>query len=111
MGIEPTASAWKAEVLPLYDIRMSINSPIFYLVSVERLELPTLWSQTRCATKLRYTEKVFSAYFEDLHLIASSRIELLTISRPSSRCKYAVFGTPDGIEPPTRGFSVRCSTN
>ena len=25
------------------------------MVRVERLELPTLWSQTRCATKLRYT--------------------------------------------------------
>ena len=26
------------------------------MVSVERFELPTLWSQTRCATRLRYTE-------------------------------------------------------
>ena len=25
------------------------------LVGVERFELPTLWSQTRCATRLRYT--------------------------------------------------------
>ena len=25
------------------------------LVRVERFELPTLWSQTRCATRLRYT--------------------------------------------------------
>jgi hypothetical protein len=25
------------------------------MVGVERFELPTLWSQTRCATRLRYT--------------------------------------------------------
>ena len=29
------------------------------MVSVERFELPTLWSQTRCATRLRYTELKF----------------------------------------------------
>ena len=27
------------------------------MVGVERFELPTLWSQTRCATRLRYTPK------------------------------------------------------
>ncbi len=27
----------------------------FKMVGVERFELPTLWSQTRCATRLRYT--------------------------------------------------------
>jgi hypothetical protein len=27
----------------------------YKLVGVERFELPTLWSQTRCATRLRYT--------------------------------------------------------
>jgi len=26
MGIEPTASAWKAEVLPLYDIRVTAGT-------------------------------------------------------------------------------------
>ncbi len=28
------------------------------MVGVERFELPTLWSQTRCATRLRYTPSV-----------------------------------------------------
>ena len=28
---------------------------VFEVVGVERFELPTLWSQTRCATRLRYT--------------------------------------------------------
>ena len=32
MGIEPTASAWKAEVLPLYDT---------YMVGLGRVELPS----------------------------------------------------------------------
>lgn len=31
------------------------------MVGVERFELPTLWSQTRCATRLRYTPS-FAAY-------------------------------------------------
>ena len=30
------------------------------LVGVERFELPALWSQTRCATRLRYTPTLFS---------------------------------------------------
>ena len=28
-----------------------------YMVGAERFELPTLWSQTRCATRLRYAPK------------------------------------------------------
>ena len=31
------------------------KSRICRMVGVERFELPTLWSQTRCATRLRYT--------------------------------------------------------
>ena len=30
------------------------------MVGVERFELPTLWSQTRCATRLRYTPTMLS---------------------------------------------------
>ena len=30
------------------------------MVGVERFELPALWSQTRCATRLRYTPTVLS---------------------------------------------------
>ncbi len=36
------------------------------MVGAERFELPTLWSQTRCATRLRYAptkEKKFELYF------------------------------------------------
>ena len=33
-----------------------------FLVGVKRLELPTLWSQTRCATKLRYTPNCFACH-------------------------------------------------
>ena len=29
----------------------------FNMVGAERFELPTLWSQTRCATRLRYAPK------------------------------------------------------
>ena len=47
-GFEPVTRAWKARMLPLHQCRK--------VVSVERFELPTLWSQTKCATRLRYTE-------------------------------------------------------
>ena len=45
MGIEPTTSAWKAEVLPLNYTRM---------VGVAGFEPATPWSQTKCSTKLSY---------------------------------------------------------
>ena len=48
MGIEPTTSAWKAEVLPLNYTRR-------FLVGVTGLEPATSWSQIRCSTKLSYT--------------------------------------------------------
>ncbi len=35
------------------------NVTIVKMVGVERFELPTLWSQTRCATRLRYTPKYY----------------------------------------------------
>ena len=49
MGIEPTTSAWKAEVLPLNYTRKK------NLVGVAGFEPATPCSQGRCATKLRYT--------------------------------------------------------
>ena len=62
MGIEPTTSAWKAEVLPLNYTRM---------VGVAGFEPATPCSQGRCATKLRYTPNtkdiilVFEALVKD----------------------------------------------
>jgi hypothetical protein len=46
-GIEPSQPAWKAGALPLSYTRK--------MVGVAGFEPATLWSQTRCATKLRYT--------------------------------------------------------
>ena len=57
-GLEPgrlTATDFKS-VMSTYSIKEA-------LVSVERFELPTLWSQTRCATRLRYTELTLSSIF------------------------------------------------
>ena len=36
-------------------IRETLGFQAMLMVGVERFELPTLWSQTRCATRLRYT--------------------------------------------------------
>ncbi len=47
MGIEPTLSAWKAEVLPLNYTRKDE-------IGMTRFEHATPWSQTRCSTKLSY---------------------------------------------------------
>ena len=46
MGIEPTSSAWKAEVIPLYHTRKIVGKTGF--------EPATSWSQTRRSTKLSY---------------------------------------------------------
>ena len=44
--------------------------PAIKMVGVERFELPALWSQTRCATRLRYTPTMLSyphsGYFSSL---------------------------------------------
>jgi hypothetical protein len=48
-GIEPSSSAWKAEVLPLNYTRI-LNS----LVGKTGFEPATPWSQTKCSTKLSY---------------------------------------------------------
>ena len=50
--IELSASAWKAEVLPLYEPRIN-------LVGVTRFEHATTWSQTRSSTRLSYTPLFF----------------------------------------------------
>jgi len=39
---------------------------IIILVGVERFELPTSWSQTRRATRLRYTPRVSNSTLEDV---------------------------------------------
>jgi hypothetical protein len=49
MGIEPTTSAWKAEVLPLNYTRIFIKQ-----VGKTGFEPATPWSQTMCSTKLSY---------------------------------------------------------
>ena len=35
--------------------RAYLNDKLFFMVGVRRFELPAPWSQTTCATKLRYT--------------------------------------------------------
>ena len=48
-GIEPSTSAWKAEVLPLNYTRESLSA-----VGKTGFEPATPWSQTMCSTKLSY---------------------------------------------------------
>ncbi len=50
MGIEPTTSAWKAEVLPLNYTRIIFSNKI----GKTGFEPATPWSQTMCSTKLSY---------------------------------------------------------
>ena len=35
---------------------------LFEVVGAERFELPTLWSQTRCATRLRYAPTLLRTF-------------------------------------------------
>ena len=59
------------------------------MVEVKGLEPPAPWSQTKCATKLRYTSKykLVKYYF-----------------------KFYMAGV-EGLEPPAHGFGDRRSTN
>ncbi len=59
MGIEPTSSAWKAEVLPLNYTRKEV-------VGKTGFEPATSWSQTRRSTKLSYFPKTWRTQ-EDLN--------------------------------------------
>ena len=54
MGIEPTQLAWKARALPLSYTRV-------IMVGAAGFEPATPWSQTKCATKLRYAPTKFFA--------------------------------------------------
>ena len=58
------------------------------MVEVEGLEPPAPWSQTTCATKLRYTSK-FNLYY----------------------IYYFIVAGVEGLEPPAHGFGDRRSTN
>ncbi len=77
MGIEPTTSAWKAEVLPLNYTRN------FYLGRLMGIEPTNARATIWCVNHFATTAKIY-------------------IDKMVAR---------DGIEPPTHGFSVRCSTN
>src|SRR5699024_3231893 len=50
-GVEPSTSAWKAEVLPLNYTR---NIRFIQMVGKTGLEPAAPWSQTMCSTKLSY---------------------------------------------------------
>ena len=88
------------------------------MVEVEGLEPPAPWSQTTCATKLRYTS-IMSLYY--IKLVAATGVEPVTFrvwTERSSHLSYAALVLKSaqmvprgGIEPPTRGFSVLCSTD
>jgi hypothetical protein len=47
------------------------------MVGVERFELPTLWSQTRCATRLRYTPSFDGGEIHGSPLPCNSKIKNL----------------------------------
>ena len=51
MGIEPTCSAWKADILPLN------YTCILVYIGVTGFEPAASWSQTRRSTKLSHTPK------------------------------------------------------
>ena len=76
------------------------------MVGVERFELPALWSQTRCATRLRYTPTLLYyphySYFSSL-LHMQNWFYLIFIS-------FYIFGTGLQSDQPTvYGNSKRAS--
>ena len=59
MGIEPTWLAWKARALPLSYTRPFFTS--YEMVGATGFEPAAPWSQTKCATKLRYAPNFLTA--------------------------------------------------
>ena len=57
------------------------------MVGVERFELPALWSQTRCATRLRYTPTMLSyppCYgISSIHLMQNTIYFTFLANRPN----------------------------
>ena len=57
------------------------------MVGVERFELPALWSQTRCATRLRYTPTMLSyppCYgISSIHLVQNTIYFTFLANRPN----------------------------
>ena len=74
MGIEPTTSAWKAEVLPL-------NYTRIYMGRLMGIEPTNVGTTIRCVNHFATIAVIFKMVAQD------------------------------GIEPPTQGFSVLCSTD
>ena len=77
MGIEPTTSAWKAEVLPVNYTR------IIFMGRLMGIEPTNVGTTIRCVNHFATTAII---------------IKFKKMAR-------------DGIEPPTQGFSVLCSTD
>jgi hypothetical protein len=75
MGIEPTTSAWKAEVLPLNYTRIYDS---IVMVGKTGFEPATPWSQTKCSTKLSYFP--FQKYL--FHFILSYSLVEELVARP-----------------------------
>ena len=76
------------------------------MVGVERFELPALWSQTRCATRLRYTPTLLYyphySYFSSL-LRMQNWFYLIFVS-------FYIFGAGlQSDQPPVYGNSKRAS--
>ena len=58
-GFEPRPEAWKAAVLPLHQSRpQHLCGPA--VVEATGFEPATPWSQTKCATKLRYASTLLA---------------------------------------------------
>ncbi len=59
--------------------------PFLNMVGEEGFEPPTLWSQTRCATKLRYSPRCFT------ETLFRQRMRILRILTDDARAKRSFF--------------------
>ena len=83
------------------------------MVGKTGFEPATPWSQTKCSTKLsHFPIMVRSKGFEPLTFwfVAKHSIQL-SYERIDNVPFIKKMVAPSGIEPPTPGFSVLCSTN
>ena len=80
------------------------------MVGVEGFEPPTTWSQTRCATRLRYTPKTGAIDGDRTRDNRNHNPGLYQLSYNRHKEALNSMVGVEGFEPPTTWSQTRCAT-
>src|SRR5699024_2644136 len=124
-GVEPSTSAWKAEVLPLNYTRILINLLLLYYSRTLPLHLQADSRKYGASGQLEANSMMSRSSLNYTRIFKTMEGVGLEPTNPmGADLQSAAFGqlrypstiiskvvARDGIEPPTQGFSVLCSTD